>query len=671
MKIQVGVDIGSYTFDAAAKTITFSGLGTLALEQFLLITNVTDNVVIYQFNNPALGASLAGSVLTLDFDTTTMSNTDSLQILMNIDNLGQQTSEQSQSVVLASDQMAGDNLFPNSQGLPVRNIPTPLFRTTFAKVIASGVDTDFFTLLQTGTGMAVSQSAGNLVITSGTTANSETVLRSTTSFRNELILRWQTILSQRIANNNFVVELVDVIGDGLAITVNSATSVTVTIPSNPFTSQNVGQGITIGVISGIASAVPQRGVIASVSGNNVTFTVAGFPGSGTGTCSLFGWNYFQAIYSGTTATQMSFDAQRNGWNSGVTTATINTTASAGHMGIINSSYGVASLLDQLVASVATISTTMRASRVVNLPDETAELFLQFRVLNGTTNPASTTTWTIGIGAVEDLVSLPVSLVNTKAQPFNTPQPVQVVNTPATTVTGTLTTVTTVTNVTAANLALPGIIADVASAAITTTTTTAAFTPTFGVGYSIVIPVTVVTGTTPTLDVAVEESDDTGTNWYKVYDFPRITATGAYRSPILQFKGNRVRYVQTIAGTTPSFTRAINRLQIAAVPPRYVQLVDRTIVLNTLNSVTASLYSEACDNYYLSLSVASQSAPATVALQFSDDGSNWHTSSASVATVVGMNVAKISNEQWKFVRATVTSDGTSVVYNYVCIKAQGV
>jgi len=147
MKIQVGVDIGSYTFDAAAKTITFSGLGTLALEQFLLITNVTDNVVIYQFNNPALGASLAGSVLTLDFDTTTMSNTDSLQILMNIDNLGQQTSEQSQSVVLASDQMAGGNLFPNSQGLPVRNIPTPLFRTTFAKVIASGVDTNSTTKL--------------------------------------------------------------------------------------------------------------------------------------------------------------------------------------------------------------------------------------------------------------------------------------------------------------------------------------------------------------------------------------------------------------------------------------------------------------------------------------------------------------------------------------------
>jgi len=583
---------------------------------------------------------------------------------------GQATAANSAPVVLASDQMATDNLFPNSQGLPVRNIPTPLFRTTFSKVIASGVDTDNFTLLQTGTGMAVSQSAGNLVITSGTTANSETVLRSTVSFRNELILRWQTILSQRIANNNFVVELVDVIGNGLAITVNSATSVTVTIPSNPFTSQNVGQGITIGVISGIASAVPQRGVIASVSGNNVNFTVAGFPGSGSGTCSLFGWNYFQCIYSGTTATQMSFDAQRNGWNSGVTTATINTTASAGHMGILQSGYGVASLLDQLVASVATLPTTMRASRVVNLPDETAELFLQFRVLNGTTNPASTTTWTIGIGAVEDFVSLPVALVNAKAQPFNTPQPVQVVNTPATTVTGTLTTVTTVTNVTAANLALPGIIADVASAAITTTTTTAAFTPTFGVGYSVVIPVTVVTGTNPTMDVAVEESDDSGTNWYKVYDFPRITATGAYRSPILQFKGNRVRYVQTVAGTTPSFTRAVNRLQISDNTPRYVQLIDRSIVLNTLNSVTPALYCEGCIDFVMTIRTVSQGAAATVAIQLSDDGSNWFTTASTIVTAVGMLEVVKSNALYKFVRAIVTSAGTTVVFDYVCIKGVG-
>jgi hypothetical protein len=108
--------------------------------------------------------------------------------------------------------------------------------------------------------------------------------------------------------------------------------------------------------------------------------------------------------------------------------------------------------------------------------------------------------------------------------------------------------------------IPTAVADVASAAIATTTTTAAFTPTAGSGYQVVIPVTVVSGTTPTLSVRIEESDDAGTNWYARYTFPTITATGIYRSPILRLRGNRVRYVQTITGTTPSFTRAINRNQ---------------------------------------------------------------------------------------------------------------
>lgn len=122
------------------------------------------------------------------------------------------------------------------------------------------------------------------------------------------------------------------------------------------------------------------------------------------------------------------------------------------------------------------------------------------------------------------------------------------------------TVTTVSTITTNNNNIPNLIADVASSAITTTTTTAAFTPTSGSSYQIVIPVTVVSGTTPTMVVAIEESDDTGTNWYNRYTFPTISATGIYRSPILKLRGNRVRYVQTIAGTTPSFTRAISRLQ---------------------------------------------------------------------------------------------------------------
>lgn len=307
-----------------------------------------------------------------------------------------------------------------------------LWRTTFAKAIASGADTDFWSGVVTGTGMAVSQSGGNLVITSGTTINSETILRSKRTFNRNLTARIQTVLSQRIANNNFFVELVDLIGDGLTASASSATSLTVTIPNNPFTSANVGQSIYIGVLAGGLVGVPNRYAIASVSGNNVTFTVAGFSVT-SGTCSLFGWNYHQLVYNGTTATAVNYDCQRNGWNSGATAATINTTASPGHMAIMGNDDGIAYLADQLIASATTLQTTMRASRVANIADENADLYLQLRVLNGSTAPATTTTWTVGMVAVEDFMPLQAAITSIKPQGWNSSLPVSVLNTPAVTV----------------------------------------------------------------------------------------------------------------------------------------------------------------------------------------------------------------------------------------------
>ena len=340
------------------------------------------------------------------------------------------------------------------EGMGVRALPQINWRTTFAKVLASTWDTDFWSRPILGSGMATSQSAGNGVITSGTTANSETILRSKRNFTGSFLIRAQTILSQRIINQSFIVELVDVIGDGLTLTAVSATSCTVTIPNNPFTSENVGQSLNIGAISAGSipgTIIPGRYAIASVSGNNVTFTVAGWTGatSGTGTCSLFGWNYHQLIYQGTTATNVNYDAQRKGWASGATTATISTTASPGHMAIMGSDDGNAFLADQLVASASTLPITTRASRVINIADEYADLWLQIRVLNGSTAPASTTTWTIGTLAVENYATQQVTLASSKAMGTNTAASVKVENTPAVTVSsGTITTVSTLSNTTA-------------------------------------------------------------------------------------------------------------------------------------------------------------------------------------------------------------------------------
>lgn len=88
MKRLLGTDIsGSYTFNPAAKTVTFSGLSyTLTLANILLITNVTANTIIYNFADPATGeTSFNNNVLTLTYNTASMNSTDVLQIYLDLE----------------------------------------------------------------------------------------------------------------------------------------------------------------------------------------------------------------------------------------------------------------------------------------------------------------------------------------------------------------------------------------------------------------------------------------------------------------------------------------------------------------------------------------------------------------------------------------------------------
>jgi hypothetical protein len=260
-------------------------------------------------------------------------------------------------------------------------------------------------------------------------------------------------------------------------------------------------------------------------------------------------------------------------------------------------------------------------------------------------------------------------------------PVAVQNVPAVTVSsGTITAVTGITNalpagantIGAANLALMASVADVASAAITTTATVAAVTPGFGISYQVNIPVTVVSGTNPTLDVRIEESDDAGTNWFTVYDFPRITATGIYRSPFLPVTGNRIRYVQTIGGTTPSFTRAINRLQSNAPFPNTRQLIDRSIAPNTGNSTTPVLLARDCGNatqLVVNMGAITTTAPA-FQLEGSDDfGATWYAIGSPLTGVASSTVqVTVPDVNAAALRARVSTAGSGATLGYVLIKA---
>ena len=81
-----------YTFDASAKTIVLDGI--YGQERLLMISNITDNVIIYVFNQTIFGLSSYSidtvnetTTLVLTHDTTSMSDTDKLQIFVEMDSV--------------------------------------------------------------------------------------------------------------------------------------------------------------------------------------------------------------------------------------------------------------------------------------------------------------------------------------------------------------------------------------------------------------------------------------------------------------------------------------------------------------------------------------------------------------------------------------------------------
>lgn len=84
------VPSGKYTFNAAAKTITFDAdYSGLALSDIMLITNVKSGtaITIYDPFDSAKGGTLATLTLTLNYNTAAMSNSDPLQIIVGMTNL--------------------------------------------------------------------------------------------------------------------------------------------------------------------------------------------------------------------------------------------------------------------------------------------------------------------------------------------------------------------------------------------------------------------------------------------------------------------------------------------------------------------------------------------------------------------------------------------------------
>jgi hypothetical protein len=217
-----------------------------------------------------------------------------------------------------------------------------------------------------------------------------------------------------------------------------------------------------------------------------------------------------------------------------------------------------------------------------------------------------------------------------------------------------------------------IVTDLASGAITTTATSATVTPTASGSSEYNVIVTAVSGTNPTLDVVVQESDDSGTNWFDIYHFPRITATGQYRSPLIPSVGNRVRYVRTVGGTTPSITNAVNRLVVNTAQPLQRQFFDRGLAINTINSASPANFVDGCAdfNVFISMGAVTTTAPVLV-FEASVDNAVWAQVGADITTAANtVHLLQVQAVLARFARVRVKTAGSGATLNYLMIKGIG-
>lgn len=217
--------------------------------------------------------------------------------------------------------------------------------------------------------------------------------------------------------------------------------------------------------------------------------------------------------------------------------------------------------------------------------------------------------------------------------------------------------------------------DIVSAAITSTATSGTITPgsVANIGtyaHTFHVAVTAVSGTSPTMDIGIEESADNGTNWVRIYDFPRITANGSYQSPMIRATlGTRYRYVRTIGGTSPSFTMSLNRVQFSMVGEMIKQFFDRSIVLTTLNSTTPAYYVDACNFFQVTVNLGAATTAPVLQFEGSEDATNWYAIGSTFTPAASTTTVQVhQNIMPRFARVRVATAGATVTAGYVSIKA---
>lgn len=203
--------------------------------------------------------------------------------------------------------------------------------------------------------------------------------------------------------------------------------------------------------------------------------------------------------------------------------------------------------------------------------------------------------------------------------------------------------------------------EVASAARTASGNSGTITSAIGCGLSAFVNITAASGTTPTLDLSLEESFDNGTTYVPVWHFERVTAISSVYMPPMP-TGARRRWAWTIAGTTPSFTFSITTTSTNAAFPLAKQFFDRTagLLSGTLNATSSTYQVSGINNLSATVTIGAATTPGTYQIQVSNDAVNWVGASTATPAVASSTVliSKTTGVVGRFARIICTSAATA-------------
>ncbi|HEY9659866.1 MAG TPA: hypothetical protein V6C65_15525 [Allocoleopsis sp.] len=184
-------------------------------------------------------------------------------------------------------------------------------------------------------------------------------------------------------------------------------------------------------------------------------------------------------------------------------------------------------------------------------------------------------------------------------------------------------------------------------------------------------VSAASGTTPTLDLDLQTSNDGVNDWTTQYEVERFTTTGSYVAARHSLQARYYRYLYTISGTSPSFTFTIRTdLKASSAPIIRNFKKYNDLNMNSSNNFSSTVSLEGCSWSTVTLTRGAGGAGVSIVAQYSNDGSNWVNSSSNTNTSQNSTylISTSTGSQTKYMRFTNTNNqgaATTLDIRYYC------